>query len=87
MPIYPAREEPIPGITSDALLEKITSKERNLIDAFEVVSHVERSRDVNSEESRTSSLSRREGEGRVILTIGAGDIDRIVEPLKNALLS
>lgn len=77
MPIYPAREEPIPGITSDALLEKVTAAENNLVSAKDVVGEV----------SRTSSLSRSEGEGQVILTIGAGDIDRIVEPLKNALLS
>ena len=28
VPIYPAREEPIPGVTADMLLEKITSRKR-----------------------------------------------------------
>ncbi len=86
MPIYPAREEPISGITSDALLEKVTASESRVLQAPEIVEEI----------TRTSGLSRRDGQqdeleyennGQVILTIGAGDIDRIVEPLKNALLS
>jgi UDP-N-acetylmuramate--alanine ligase len=67
LPIYPAREEPIPGVTSDGLLEKITAPVKQLLspaDALAYVSKIE--------------------EG-VVLTIGAGDIDRIVEPLKKAL--
>lgn len=72
MPIYPAREEPIPGITSDALLEKITSADRNLFSASTIVEEVTEALEVNRQDN-------------VILTIGAGDIDRIVEPLKNAL--
>jgi len=67
MPIYPAREEPIPGVTSDVLLEKISNSNKQLLNPNEVI----------------STLSVREN--GVILTIGAGDIDRIVEPLKKAL--
>jgi UDP-N-acetylmuramate--alanine ligase len=59
MPIYPAREEPLPGITSDALLEKITADKKLM----------------SSEQVLEWSRSRRNG---VVLTIGAGDIDRIV---------
>lgn len=64
MPIYPAREEPIEGVTSDALLNDITSIKKILLSAMEVVHYVENK------------------ENEVVLTIGAGDIDRIVEPLK-----
>lgn len=67
MPIYPAREEPIPGVTSDALLEKISNSNKKLLLPNQVV----------------ATLSEREN--GIILTIGAGDIDRIVEPLKKAL--
>ena len=67
MPIYPAREEPIPGVTSDALLEKITAKDKKLMQPNDAVSLLS---------------NYRQG---VILTIGAGDIDRIVEPLRKAL--
>lgn len=67
MPIYPAREEPISGITSDALLEKVTASEKKLMLPNEVISYL-------SEKT----------EG-VFLTIGAGDIDRIVQPLGQSL--
>lgn len=67
LPIYPAREEPILGVTSDALLEKITAADKKLMQPAEAVAHLS---------------NYREG---VILTIGAGDIDRIVEPLRKAL--
>jgi|TARA_R110000737_G_scaffold134970_1_gene166155 UDP-N-acetylmuramate--alanine ligase len=60
MPIYPAREEPIPGITSDALLGKITAKHKVLLSADKVTNHIKTLDDC------------------VLLTIGAGDIDRLV---------
>ena len=67
LPIYPAREEPISGITSDALLKKINADDKKLLSPADTV----------------KTLSNRD-EG-VILTIGAGDIDRIVPQLKEVL--
>jgi UDP-N-acetylmuramate--alanine ligase len=67
LPVYPAREEPIEGVTSDHLLENITSEKKSLMSPQEAISYLSKI------------------ESGVILTIGAGDIDRIVEPLKNAL--
>lgn len=64
LPIYPAREEPIPGITSDALLKEMTT-DALLLTPAEVL-----------------EWSKGISEG-VILTIGAGDIDRIVPLLAN----
>jgi UDP-N-acetylmuramate--alanine ligase len=66
MPIYPAREEPIPGVTSDELVRKIGAKASLK----------------TPEEVREFADSVREG---VILTIGAGDIDRIVPEMKKIL--
>lgn len=66
MPIYPAREEPIPGVTSDELVRKIGAKASLK----------------TPEEVRKFADSVREG---VILTIGAGDIDRIVPEMKKIL--
>jgi UDP-N-acetylmuramate--alanine ligase len=68
LPIYPARELPIEGITSNVLLEKITLEHKQLLDAKTSLEYLSKIQ-----------------EG-VILTIGAGDIDRIVEPLKNSLV-
>ena len=67
LPIYPARELPIEGITSDALLQKIEAPMRELLQPQEVV-------------NRILQL-----EGGVVLTVGAGDIDRLIVPLKSAL--
>ena len=67
LPIYPAREEPIPGITSDGIVEQLTCKVKMLMLPEEVINYLKTKSD------------------GVVLTIGAGDIDRIVEPLKNIL--
>lgn len=64
MPIYPARELPIPGITSDKLLESIRCKNKSLLTPQEVLSKIE------AEDTD------------VLLTIGAGDIDRLVPELR-----
>ncbi len=67
MEIYPAREKPIPGITSSALLEKMNHPSAKLVDTEEflkIVSHTQ---------------------PEVLLTMGAGDIDRLVSPLKHLL--
>jgi UDP-N-acetylmuramate--alanine ligase len=66
MPIYPAREEPIAGVSSDELVRKIGRK-ASLKTPEEVLEFA------NSIE-----------EG-VVLTIGAGDIDRIVPEMKKRL--
>lgn len=67
LPIYPAREEPIPGINSEMLLQGITAPQKRLVQKTEL----------------TDTLANREGE--VILTIGAGDIDRLVPPITATL--
>jgi UDP-N-acetylmuramate--alanine ligase len=63
MPIYPARELPVPGVTSEALLEAISCRFKYLFDHQGVIDHL------------------KVAENEVVLTIGAGDIDRIVEPI------
>jgi UDP-N-acetylmuramate--alanine ligase len=68
LPIYPARELPIEGVTSDKLFDKISIQNKQLLDAPAAYQYL-------------STIQ----EG-VVLTIGAGDIDRIVEPLKNSLI-
>jgi UDP-N-acetylmuramate--alanine ligase len=68
MPIYPAREEAIPGVTSEVLLAKCTAQQQSIKAPEEIVNYL-------------SSFS----EG-VVLTIGAGDIDRIVPSVKSILL-
>lgn len=66
MDIYPAREEPLDGITSARLMEDITCP-CHLLERESLLKYVT----INKPE--------------VLLTLGAGDIDRIVEPLKSIL--
>lgn len=67
--IYPAREKPIEGVTSEMLLEKIRMKNKKVISKKELLKEV-KGREVE-----------------VLLTVGAGDIDTLIEPLKNELLT
>ena len=66
--IYPAREEPIPGVTSEIILKDVTAPERTLIHKQDLMSLLEK-----------EPLD-------VLVTFGAGDIDRFVEPI-SAMLS
>ena len=67
MDIYPARELPIPGVTSDMLFDDITCNVKIRCTKKDVVQKLE---DMDVE---------------VIATIGAGDIDTCVEPIKEML--
>jgi len=65
--IYPARELPIEGITSSALLDLIARPSKQLCTKEELA-------------ERIAAL-----QPEVLLTLGAGDIDALVQPLKNRL--
>ncbi|MCH2223954.1 MAG: UDP-N-acetylmuramate--L-alanine ligase [Crocinitomicaceae bacterium] len=67
LPIYPARELPIEGVTSEKLLDQIDLKAKTLLSGNEVLGYFE------------------DGVNGVVLTIGAGDIDRIVRGLTEKL--
>ncbi len=69
MDIYPAREKPIPRISSSILLEKIDLDKKHIMGSREILSYVKRNKI------------------ELILTIGAGDIDQLVNPLKMTLLN
>lgn len=67
--IYPSREQPIEGVTSEMLLRKVTIKNKSISTKAELVSEL------------------RQRKLEVLLTMGAGDIDKLVEPIKNELLN
>jgi UDP-N-acetylmuramate--alanine ligase len=67
LPIYPAREEPIEGVSSTNLLNRLTLKTKLLVEKTDLVNAV-------------LSLS-----PETVLVLGAGDIDRLVTPLVEAL--
>jgi len=64
LPIYPARELPMEGVSSDLILQLVTLEKKAIVEKDKLLATI------------------KEGaKGRVILTIGAGDIDRFVNPL------
>ena len=65
--IYPAREEPIPGVTSEIILKDVTAPEKTLINKDELMPLLEK-----------ETLD-------VLVTFGAGNIDRFVEPITRML--
>lgn len=44
LPIYPAREEPIPGVTSELILNNITAAEKQIVEKTELVDALKNSR-------------------------------------------
>jgi UDP-N-acetylmuramate--alanine ligase len=65
--IYPAREKPIPGVTSQMLLDRMKIGEKRLITKDIVVDTLINNRP------------------EVLLTLGAGDIDQLAQPITEAL--
>ena len=68
--IYPAREEPIPGVTSEIIFKNVTAPEKVLLNKSELMEHLQ------------NTVT---GEKELFVTVGAGDIDRFIEPIKELL--
>lgn len=68
LPIYPAREKPIPGVTSEVLLELVKCPVKELVPKEEVIKKLSNNFDFE-----------------VLATIGAGDIDTLVKPIREFL--
>lgn len=83
LPIYPAREQPIPGVTSEWLLEKIRTQA--LSQGNESLAN---ELDVVAKEDLVARLKdlRAQGKLDVVVMMGAGvDIERLVKPAAEAL--
>lgn len=65
--IYPARELPIEGVSSQMILDKMGIENKHLLSKNGVIEWAKNKKP------------------NVLITAGAGDIDQIVEPIKNAL--
>jgi UDP-N-acetylmuramate--alanine ligase len=68
LPIYPARELPIEGVSSEMILDKMGNNSHSVKSKEEVLKWVKKERP------------------SLLITAGAGDIDVLVEPIKNILL-
>ena len=72
LPIYPAREEPIEGVNSEMLASKITNPHTSIVSKAELVGEL-RKRIAEAHEPM------------VVLTVGAGDIDRLVPQIADMI--
>lgn len=70
LPIYPAREEPIEGVNSEMLLDRISNPNKHLIAKEHLVEWV-------------AKRIKQSAQPIAVLTLGAGDIDRLVKDIKN----
>jgi len=72
LPIYPAREEPIPGVSSALILDNLSCEERILCQKEELCDTLQ-------------SIVRVNQNPTCVITLGAGDIDRMLPQIKEAL--
>jgi UDP-N-acetylmuramate--alanine ligase len=78
LPIYPARELPIEGVSSEMILNKMKLKQKQVMSKDELIAYV-----INSG-GQTSPLGGLQG--AVFITAGAGDIDTMLNELKELIL-
>lgn len=67
LPVYPAREAPIEGVSSDMILDRMKLKNKKLLNMDDIPGKL----DIENID--------------ILLTIGAGDIDRLVAPIEEML--
>ena len=75
LPIYPARELPIEGVTSEMILSRMKSGNKKVIAKEKIPGWIENdyAKDINKQV------------GQVLITAGAGDIDTLVQPIKEII--
>jgi UDP-N-acetylmuramate--alanine ligase len=75
LPIYPARELPIEGVSSEMILGKMKKENKQVIIKEKLIEWIKNnySKNINKEF------------GGVLITAGAGDIDTMIEPIKECL--
>ncbi len=76
LPIYPARELPIKNVNSEMLLSQIASESKVVLSKDQLLEWVENKFNKN----------RNKEFGEVLITAGAGDIDKMVQPIKQILI-
>ncbi|MBI1779851.1 MAG: UDP-N-acetylmuramate--L-alanine ligase [Sphingobacteriales bacterium] len=74
LPIYPARELPIEGVSSETILDKMKNGNKQILSKADVLKWVN---------SRCGDTTTNKVE--LLITAGAGDIDTLIEPIKNIL--
>ena len=71
LPVYPARELPVEGVTSGLIFDKMKNNYKHLLNKEAVLNWIKYKYDQNKP--------------YLLITAGAGDIDQLVEPVKEIL--
>lgn len=69
LPIYPARELPMHGVSSKMILDRMSIEKKSIMEKDELLQWIK--------ENRT----------QLLITSGAGDIDTLVEPIKDIIIN
>jgi len=87
LPIYPARELPMEGVTSEMLLERMKNEHKQLLNKEELLKWVEERKVVVREDTNQDDKNQkdRNSGGWLLVTAGAGDIDALVQPIKKII--
>lgn len=78
LPIYPARELPMEGVTSELILDKMENENAAVVSKEELLNYLK---------GDYLKLVDESSFGEVLITAGAGDIDKLVDPIKKILLN
>ena len=78
LPIYPARELPIEGVSAKMILDEMENENAAVVSKEELIDYLQ---------GDYLKLVHESSFGEVLITAGAGDIDKLVEPIKKILLN
>lgn len=75
LPIYPARELPISGVESEMIIQRMKHKRARVMSKEQLMNWIK-----NEFRPKADKVN-----GEVLITAGAGDIDTLVDPIKQGL--
>ena len=74
LPIYPAREQPIDGVTAETITGKMKNSHVSILSKQEIEGYIKK-----------KFVARNSNSRELVITAGAGDIDTLVEPIGELL--
>ena len=77
LPVYPAREQPVEGVSSMLIYEKMNNSNKQLMTRQECETYLQ----------STYLPSLNAESGGVLITAGAGDIDKMIKPVRDLILT
>ena len=77
LPIYPARELPMEGVTSSSILTLMKNKNARVISKEQLMNYIQ---------NDFLQSVKNDNENKLLITAGAGDIDQVLQPIKEILM-